>query len=88
MKYDLPSEGSVKITLPHAQGCYMLSVYHTYAGSNTYILDGFHEESSVAIYSLHENYSGYTVTSADNNTIVVSQRSTGGNSQVGLLRIA
>lgn len=87
MRYDLPDEGSVKIVLPYAKGCYMLSVYHSFAGSNTYILDGFHTGSSVAIYSLHESYSGYTVVSADNNAIVVSQKSTGGGAQVGLLRI-
>ena len=88
MIYDLPIDGSINITLPYTTGCYILTINHSYAGSNIYIVEGYYEATSVRIYSLHESYSKYTITSVSKETITVSQKDTGGNSRVGLLRIA
>ena len=85
--YLVPEGSSVNIELSKGW-CYLLTVKHSWAGTNIYaVLSGF-ADKEVSITPLHEDYQGFSVKSIGIKTIVVSQRDTGGDSNVGLLRIA
>ena len=66
----------------------MLSVAHSYAGLNLYLLMARSKDKTVLIQPLYTGYAKYTVAAIDLNTIKITQADTGGISKVGILRIS
>ena len=85
--YTLPVDSYVDIKLPYANGCYILTVSHTFAGNNIYIIQGLFRSESIGIYPIKKDYEKFIVTAKGTGAFSISQKDTGGNSEVGLLRI-
>ena len=85
--YTLPVDSYVDIKLPYANGCYILTVSHPFAGNNIYIIQGNFHIESIGIYPIKKDYEKFIVTAKGTGAFSISQKDTGGNSEVGLLRI-
>ena len=85
--YTLPVDSYVDIKLPYANGCYILTVSHIFAGNNIYIIQGNFHSESIEIYPIKKGYEKFIVTAKGTGAFSISQKDTGGNSEVGLLRI-
>ena len=85
--YMLPIDSHVDIKLPCADGCYILTINHAWAGNNIYITQGNLHSESIGIYPIRKDYEKFIVTAKGIDTLSVSQKDTGGNSEVGLLRL-
>ena len=85
--YTLPVDSYVDIKLPYANGCYILTVSHAFAGNNIYIIQGNFSNESIGIYPIKKDYEKFIVTAKGTGAFSISQKDTGGNSEVGLLRI-
>lgn len=73
--------------MPKADSCYILTVNHTWAGNNVYIIQGNMQHTSVGIYTIRKDYEKFIVTAKGTDTLSISQKDTGGNSIAGLLRL-
>ena len=68
---------------------YLLSISHTYAGYNLYIIMAYSKDSTVSIRQLYSTgYEDYAVEALNAYAIKISQKGTGGVSKVGILRIS
>ena len=85
--YTLPVDSYVDIKLPYTNRCYILTVSHEFAGNNVYIIQGNFHIESIGIYPIRKDYEKFIVTAKGTGTLSVSQKDTGGNSEVGLLRL-
>lgn len=85
--YTIPVDSYVDIKLPYANGCYILTVSHAFAGNNIYIIQGNFRSESIGIYPIKKDYEKFIVTVKGTGAFSISQKDTGGNSEVGLLRI-
>lgn len=85
--YTIPIDSDIDIKLPQADSCYILTINHTWAGNNVYIIQGNMQHTSVGIYTIRKDYEKFIVTAKGTDTLSISQKDTGGNSIAGLLRL-
>ena len=89
ISYSIPSESNLNIKLPGIEReiCYLLSVSHSYAGANLYLVMKSASNNHVDIFPLRIGYSKFAVTSVNINTINIAQTGTGGICLEGLIRM-
>ena len=80
-------DSSLDITLPYREGVYILTVRHKWAGNNVYIIQGCAANDHVSINAIRRDYEKFVVTSKKTDTLTISQKDTGGDSDVGLIRL-
>lgn len=85
--YMLRVDSSLDITLPYREGVYILTIKHNFAGNNVYIIQGYSENDHASINAIRRGYEKFVVTSKGVDTLTISQKDTGGDSDVGLIRL-
>lgn len=83
----LPIDSYVDIKLPYANGCYILTINHAWAGNNIYIIQGYLHSESIGIYPIRKDYEKFIVAAKGIDTLSISQKDSGGDSEVGVLRL-